>query len=184
MSVDSLALQLASARQRYINLQRRSDHSPSAEGIVVKTLAELGTALEEVRVAQEQLIESRAQMERLQHELREQSRKYWQLFDDMPEPYIVSKPDSTIVDVNRAAAQLLNVSQRFLAGKTLSVFVCEDRAAFLAEIGRFTNDADTFELTFKVRPRERAPLLVTARVRGDGGTFRWVLHPASKPAAV
>jgi PAS domain-containing protein len=177
---DSLALRLASARQRYLSLQRRADNDRNAEALLAKALAELGTVLEELRVAHEQLIDSRAHIEKLHQELREQSQKYWQLFDDMPDPYIVSKSDSTIVDANRAAAQLLNVSQRFLVGKTLSVFVCEDRARFLAETG-VSGGWDTTDLSLKLRPRERAPLVVKARVRRDADRLRWILHPTPKP---
>lgn len=179
MSLDSLELQLASALQRYNNLQRRAETQREPAALLTKTLAELGTALEEVRVAQEQLIESRTRMEQLQLELRQQSDRYWRLFDAMPEAYVVTKADSTILEVNKAAAQLFNVSQRFLVGKTLSVFVCEERGEFLAASARAATDSSTMELTLKLRPRERAPLAVAARVSGDADGLRWVLRPAA-----
>lgn len=179
MALDSLELQLASALQRYSNLQRRAETQREPATLLTKTLAELGTALEEVRVAQEQLIESRTRMEQLQFELRQQYDRYWRLFDAMPEAYVVTKADSTIVEVNKAAAQLFNVSQRFLVGKTLSVFVCEDRAQFLAASTRAATDSATMDLTLKLRPRERAPLSIAARVSGDADGLRWVLRPAS-----
>src|SRR5205823_8857536 len=134
-----------------------------------------------VRVAQEQLIEGRTRMEQLQDELRRQYEKYWQLFDEMPESYIVSRPNSVILEVNKAAAQLLNVSQRFLVGKALSVFVCEDRGGFLAASAQAASSPDPMELTLKLRPRERAPLTVHARVVGDAEGLRWVLRPVHQP---
>ena len=178
MALDSLELQLASAVERYTNLQRRAETRGDSSTLLQKTLAELGTALEEVRVAQEHLIESRTRMEQMQVQLREQAEKYWQLFDAMPEAYVVSRPDSTIVEVNKAAAQLFNVSQRFLIGKTLSVFVCENRSGFLVASARAAAEAVSTEMVLKLRPRERAPLTVNARVSGDAGTLRWVLRPA------
>jgi len=33
------------------------------------------------------------------------------------------------------------------------------------------------ELTFRLRPRERAPLYVTARVSSDASSLRWILQP-------
>jgi len=165
--------------QRYNTLQRRAETHREPGELVNKTLAELGTALEEVRVAQEQLIESRARLEQVQTELRHQYEKYWLLFDAMPEPYVVTKPDSTILEVNKAGAQLFNVSQRFLIGKTLSVFVCEERTQFLAASARAASQDEPLELQLKLRPRERAPLIVTARVRGDASGLRWVLRPAA-----
>jgi PAS domain-containing protein len=177
VALDSLELQLASALQRYSTLSRRAEAQREPSTLLSKTLAELGTALEQVRVAQEQLIEARTRMEQLQQELRRQHEKYWQLFDDMTEPYVVSRPDSTILEVNKAAAHLLNVSQRFLVGKALSVFVCEDRGAFLSASARAATAADVMELTVKLRPRERAPLTVHARVVGGVDGLRWVLRP-------
>jgi PAS domain S-box-containing protein len=179
VALDSLELQLASALQRFVTLQRKAEGQREPSTLLAKTLAELGTALEEVRVAQEQLIESRTRMEHLQVELQAQYEKYWQLFDTMPEAYVVTKPDSTIVEVNKVAAQLLNVSQRFLIGKPLSVFVCEERAQFLSACGRTAADASTLELSVKLRPRERAPVSVQTRVSGDSTGLRWVLRPGA-----
>ena len=183
MAVDALELQLAAALQRYHTLQRRAENqSKDPSAVTIRTLAELETALEELRVAQEQLLDNRRRTEELQQELAAQCAKYWELFDEMPDPYLVTRPDTTIVEVNRAAAELFNVSQRFLAGKTLSVFICEDRARFLTDSDRLAREKATAEWSVKLRPRERAPLTVTMRVRGDGTNLRWVVRrPASVP---
>jgi len=186
VAVDALELQLAAALQRYHTLQRRIEHQQKDPGsVATRTLAELGTALEELRVAQEQIIENRRRMEEMQSELASQLTKYCELFDEMPDPYVVTRPDTTILEVNRAASELFNVSQRFLAGKTLSVFVCEDRGRFLDESTRIARDKSTADLQLKLRPRERAPQCVTARVRGDGTNLRWIfrLARAQSPAA-
>jgi PAS domain-containing protein len=183
VALDSLELQLASALQRFNTLSRRAEAQREPSTLLSKALAELGTALEEVRVAQEQLIEGRNRTEQLQEELRRQYEKYWQLFDEMPEAYVVSRADSTILEVNKAAAHLLNVSQRFLIGKTLSVFVCEERGAFLIASAHVAASASAMELTLKLRPRERAPLTVHAHVAGAAEGLRWVLRPVSTPPA-
>jgi PAS domain S-box-containing protein len=174
-----LELQLASAVQRFNNLQRRAEEGRESGSLLNKTLAELGMALEQVRVMHEQLLETRGRVEQLQVELRAQCARYWQLFDAMPDAYVVSKADSTIVEVNQAGAHLFNVSQRFLIGKPMSVFVCEDRAGFVAAAARLASDGGTLELRVKLRPRERAPVSATARVTGDNGELRWVLRAQS-----
>lgn len=183
MAVDALELQLAAALQRYHALLRRVEqHQKDPGSAAARTLAELSTALEELRVAQEHIIENRRRMEELQTELTSQLAKYWELFDEMPDPYLVTRPDTTILEVNRAAAELFNVSQRFLAGKSLCVFICEDRARFLDESTRVAREKSTAELSVKLRPRERAPQTVTARVRGDGTNLRWIFrHAATTP---
>jgi PAS domain-containing protein len=176
VALDSLELQLSSALQRFNNLQRRAESAHEPATLLAKSLAELGTALEEVRVAQEQLIESRLRLEQVQIELRQQYERYWQLFDAMPDAYLVTRPDSIILEVNKAAAHMFSVSQRFLIGKPLSVFVCEERARFLADCARVAADSITLDLSLKIRPRERAPMTVSARVGGDAGGLRWVFR--------
>ena len=178
MGLDFIELQLASAIHRYHDLQRRVEtrHEPGA--MLQKALAELGTALEEIRVAQEQLVESRASLERAHEDVRRQATRYMELFDAIPYPCVVTKPDSTITEANKAAAELLNVSQRFLVGKTLSIFVCEDRGRFLIEASNLAAQEQPREFNIRIRPRERAPLPIVARVNGNDSTLRWILRLA------
>jgi two-component system sensor histidine kinase VicK len=182
--MDALELQLVSALQRYSTLQRRAaGETVDQPKLFGRALKELEAALEDLKVAQEQLIENRHRMEHLQAELTQQYDKYWQLFDQMSDAYVVSKPDSTILEANKAAADFFNVSQRFLIGKTVSVFVCEDRSRFLSDAARVAAEGATAELTFKLRPRERAPLDVIAKVSGDGGSLRWILRTTRQVAS-
>lgn len=176
MTIDSLELQLASAVQRFNSLQRRATTAREPGALLTRSLHELGEVIEEVRVAQEQLIDQRQRMEGLQEELRRQTARYWQLFDDIPQPYVVTRVDSTIIEVNKAAAELLNVSQRFLAGKALSVFVCEDRSGFLSRIAELVAQRTESQFQLKMRPRERAPLAVKAVARADEASVRWVFR--------
>ena len=185
MAADSLELQLALALQRFSTLQRRAESDRvDARRLLDRSLEQLEASLEELRVTQELLTESRDRMEQLRTALRTQSLKYWQLFDEMPEAYVITQADSSIVQANRAAAELFNVSQRFLVGKTLSVFVCEDRAHFLANTDRAAREGQTTDLAFKLRPRERAPIEVAARVTGDGSGLRWLIRVAAPESAV
>lgn len=183
MALDSLELQLASALQRYNTLVRRAESQRDPGALLTRTLAELSTALEEIRVAQEQLIDSRHQAEQLQEQLRRQARRYWRLFDDLHDAHVVTRPDSIITEVNKAGADLLNVSQRFLAGKALSVFVCENRGPFLQACTRLAEAGGETELMLKLRPRERAPLSIQALVTGSEGELWWLLRPCADPAS-
>ena len=180
MAVDPLELRLVSALQRFQTLQRQAQSHRDKGPVLTRALEELHTAVEELRLAEERLLDQRRRIEQLQAELRDQQAKYWELLDEMPDPCLVTEADTTILEVNRAAVDLLNVSQRYLVGKPLSVFVCEDRARILDESGRLARKQDSAELHLKVRPRERAPLALRARVRGDGARLRWILR-ASAP---
>jgi two-component system, OmpR family, sensor histidine kinase VicK len=180
MAIDVLELQLASALQRFATLQRRAASDRDQVKLLSRSLQELSTALEELRVAQEQLVEGRQHLEATQAELIRERERYWRLFDEMPQPYVVTEPSSVITAVNRAGAELFNVSQRFLVGKAMSVFVCEDRTQFLAEISRLALEGRNGELTLKLRPRERAPLDVVATVAADAQGLRWILRPVTE----
>lgn len=176
MSIESLHVQLESAMQRFSALQRRiPEQTAGRNKLIGRLFKELRDALEVARVAQERLVEERHQMKTLQAELAQQYQKYWKLFDEMPQPCIVTKPDSTIIEANRAASELFNVSPRFLVGKTLSVFVGDDRVRWLDRIRGISESNGRLELTFRLRPRERAAVAVHARVVADESTLRWMI---------
>lgn len=184
MSVDALELQLASAQQRLATLQRRASAESAESKLLPRVLKEAENLLEQLRVTQEQLVETRGRLEEVQSELTKQYEKYWELFDAMPDACVVTKPDSAILEANRAAAELFNVSQRFLIGKPLSVFVCQDRSGFLRVLQSLGEQTRSTELPFRLRPRERAPLAVSATLRVDGGSIRWVVRPLETRASV
>lgn len=135
-----------------------------------------------LRVDQEYLIAQREELEQTRAELRAEREKYAQLFDAAPDPYVVTDTDLRVVAANRAAAELFNISQRFLSGKPLSVFISRDRGRFLANAARLAMAADSALWTFNLRPRERAPLNVEARVvthvTREGLELHWLLRPA------
>lgn len=179
MAIDVLELQLVSAMQRFSTLQRSAADGRDQAKLLARSISELETVLEALRSAHEQLVDNRVRMEQMQLELSREREKYWRLFDEIPQPYVITRSDTLITEANRAASELLNVSQRFLPGKTLSVFVCEDRTQFLLDAARVTSQPAPVNMSMKLRPRERAPLLVSAKVTGDETGLRWVLQPAS-----
>ena len=180
MAIDVLELQLTSALQRFSTLQRNAADGRDHSKLLGRSITELESVLEELRVAQHQLVENRTRVEQMQLELSREREKYWRLFDEMPQAFVITRSDTLITEANRAASELLNVSQRFLIGKTLSVFVCEDRTRFLLDAARIMSAVAPVDMTLKVRPRERAPLLVKAKVTADDSGLRWLLAPPSE----
>ena len=134
----------------------------------------MSTALEEVRVAQEQIIESRARMEQLQEQLRRQAERYWQLFDEIPAAVRRhASATRSILEVNKAGAELFNVSQRFLIGKTLSVFVCEDRTHSWNQCARFVAEPTAIGTLHAEDPPARARAAHRSpQVNGDAERIR------------
>jgi PAS domain-containing protein len=181
-------MQLSTALHRLTVLQRRAEHlSPDTPKLLQRTLKELEGALEQLRAAQDQLVAQRDELSAAQALLEVERRKYWQLFDAVGDACVVTTPDGEILEANRAAAALLNISQRFLIGRSLAVFVCTDRARVLAHAKRLAEYGGTAEWIFSIRPRERAPFDAACRVAAsDVGerTLRWLLKPVSDEVTV
>jgi PAS domain S-box-containing protein len=184
VSVDSLHLQVASAVQKLSTLHRRAGQAAagSTPKLFQDILHELEQALEELMVTQQHLSEQHEQLAAARRQIEIEREKYWQLFDGAPDAYVVTTADSRIVEANRAASELLNISQRFLVGKNLSLFVCNDRTRLLAQVHELAQLRASAELTFSMRPRERAPFNVNARVVAAGepmdASLRWLLRRA------
>ena len=185
MTVDSIQRQLTSARSRFATLDRRARSHNAVSGPLEESMRELERALEELQGAQDRLVEQREELEVIRVELQREREKYWQLFDGAPEPYVVTGPELQIMDANRAASEMLNISQRFLNGKSLSIFVCKDRGVFMSNTARIVTTGGTGEWILRIRPRERAPLDIVARVvvnqASANASLHWIFRPS--PAA-
>jgi PAS domain-containing protein len=171
-------IQLAPAFRKVETLQRRLESQPDA--LVREAVRELLRALEELRLAQGHLLAQRDEAESLRGELGAEHQKYLQLFDAAPDAYVITDADLTIISANRAAAGLFNISQRFMTGKGLSVFVSKDRGRFVADAGRLALTGGSAQWSFGIRPRERAAVHVDARVfthaSQDGLELHWLMR--------
>ena len=139
-------------------------------------------SLQELRGGQDQLLAQREDHRDLRAELRAEREKYTQLFDGAPDPYLVTDADLRILSANRAGADLFNISQRFLSGKSLSVFLSKGRGRLFVEAARLASAGESADWAFAIRPRERAPLQVKARVvvhaTDEGVELHW--DPATR----
>jgi PAS domain S-box-containing protein len=182
-----MTLQITSALQKLALLQRRAEQlATQPPKLVSQAMKELEGALEELQVAQHHLAEQRHELALTRVELENQRQQYWQLFDGAPDAHLVTSTDVRILEANRAAAELLNISQRFLIGKNLAIFVCHERSRVLVQAKELANEGGTAEWIFSVRPRERAPLEVAARVvasfEAREPALRWMLRRVTQRA--
>ena len=174
-------VQLTAAFRRLATLQRRLESVP--DHLVQQGVEETMRALEELRTAQGELLVQRERIEAARADLRTEREKYQHLFDTAPQAYLVTDARLTILEANRAGAELFNISQRFLTGKALSVYIAKDRGRFIADAARLAVAGESARWTLGIRPRERAPLIVDARVVAhalpDGLELHWHLRPAN-----
>ncbi|MFB2968179.1 ATP-binding protein [Aerosakkonema sp. BLCC-F183] len=112
---------------------------------------------------------------------------YKDLFDLAPDGYLVTDSQGVIQEANRAAATLLNVSQEFLAGKPLVIFVAEQqRRLFHAKLTRrmrLSNSVQEWDVLLV--PCDREPINASARVtlmrdrEGKPVALGWLLRDIS-----
>ncbi len=117
-------------------------HSESLPEQLEEVFEEIRIAFEELKVAQEQLYQQNEELRQKNEELEtarrlleSESRRYQELFNEAPDGYLVTDLEGTIQEANRATLTLLNVSQRFIIGKSVFNFIVEqERSVFQSKL--------------------------------------------------
>jgi PAS domain S-box-containing protein len=103
-------------------------HAP----LLDRALVEVGTSIEELHAAEEELREQNDRLAALNLSLELERRRYADLFDNAPVGYIVTDASGNITDINRAASEMVGAERGVLLDKPFNVLV--ERA----ERGRWT----------------------------------------------
>ena len=187
MDDDPFSRELRSARDRIAELQRRSRAGPSrGGGLLPEALAELDVAIEELSVTGEELRSQADELASVCQALEAERDRYQELFQSAPVAYLVTDPMARIREGNRAAAALLGVEQRFLAGKPLAAYVASgDRWGFRSLVNRLNRGEDERvrerPLRFRRRGGEVVAVAATVEPVGRPGSepraLRWLLRP-------
>ena len=187
MSDAGLDRQVQAAQRRLEELTRKAERLAEPQPLVGETMRELSTALEALRVAAVELQQQNGALATARDLVDEERRRYQELFDFAPDGYLMTDPEGTIREGNRAAAVLLAVRPEFLVGKPLVLFVAEEaHRAFGTHLARLHNedgDRETeAEWQTMVQPRGGPPFpvtLTTGRIRDPKGRLvglRWLLR--------
>lgn len=127
MNVDGFAQQIQFMQGRLHNLYQGANASAKLQpDLLPLAFKELGIVSEELQVAVEELQQQNVELASVQTALETERQRYQELFEFAPYGYLITDIAGTIQEANHVAAKLLNVSQRFLVGKPLLVFVAED----------------------------------------------------------
>ncbi len=186
---DPFDRQITNAQERLADLRRRVEASPESERheFVTETLEELSVSLEELQVTTEELRQQNEELAMARFHAETERQRYLELFDFAPEGYVVTDLNGTIQQANRAVSTLLSVPQRFLPGKPLTIFVCEEELkAFRTQLARFPDLERLEDWEISLRPRERSPfpaaITVTTVADFHGGppSLRWMIHNISE----
>ena len=186
---ESFDRQITVAQEHLADLRQRIGALPERErhGLVAEAVEELSVNLEEFQVASEELRQQNEELAMARHHAETERQRYLELFDFAPEGYVVTDLDGTIQEANRAASSLFSVSQDFLPGKPLIVFVPEEHLmAFRTQLARFPALERLEDWEIPLRPRDGKPFpaaMTITTVPGSGGkppSLRWMIHDISE----
>jgi PAS domain S-box-containing protein len=183
---DAFSRELRSARERIAELQRRAGGGPGpGGGLLPEALAELDVALEELSVTGQELRSQTDELATTRAALEAQRQRYQELFESAPVAYLVTDPMGRIGEANRAAALLVGVDRRFLAGKPLAAYVASgDRWSFRTMVTRLQRGEDerVADRPLRLRRRGGEVVPVVAAVepvhdrQGELAGLRWLLR--------
>ncbi|MEH2306042.1 MAG: ATP-binding protein [Nostoc sp.] len=181
-------------RKRVALLQRQSEQQKAQEDIEVITdvFKELYLALEEMQIVNEDLQQQNEELFNAQQSLIAQGQRYQELFEEVPDAYLVTDSRGVIQEANSAAQNILNISKDFLLGKPLGIFVLEkELIAFHLKLTHLRDHAETpdwkmQEWEVNLRPRNKTPIIAAikvAAIRNQQGNLvglRWLLRDISE----
>lgn len=159
MNVNMFTQQIEVMHRRLDELYRDANTSVQLQPeLLPVAFKELGVVSEELQVAVEELQQQNEELATARVEVEIQRQRYQDLFELAPDGYLVTDINGTIQEANRAATNLLNVSQRFLVGKPLIIFVTEDeRQVFHTKLLELQQSEQVEEWVVCLVPRKSKP---------------------------
>jgi PAS domain S-box-containing protein len=189
MEVNKFAKYVEVMHGRLNTLYQGVNAIPASQDLLPTFFMELGNASEEMQVAVEELQKQNEALAAARFAAEAQSQRYQELFEFVPDAYLMTDIYGTIQEANRAAGSLLNISPRFLIGKPLSAFVkpqeLKEFLPKLVELEHSDTAGTVTELTATLYKRDGEAFKATMRVakvsdRTDKRfSLRWLLHEVS-----
>jgi PAS domain S-box-containing protein len=143
----------------------------------------LAEAVEELTATVEELHAINDDLAQSQQVALETQQRYQELFDGVPEAYLVTDLAGLILAANRAAATLFHLDHAQLHGLPLAVLMArESRPSFRTQLAWLRNGAEVREWVLRVQPRHRSAVPVVCQVspardvQGQLTGFRWLLR--------
>jgi PAS domain S-box-containing protein len=158
---------------------------PVEDAWMSHALQELDVAHEELRVVEEELHAQSDELTAAYGALEYERRRYRNLFEGAPVPYLVTDCAGVVLEANRFACKLLNIEPSFIIGKPITIYVAGDDRRLMREVlGVVISTAEVTNFEIRVWPRRAtAPTNVSVTVRRtvgqgvDGQSLRWIVQP-------
>lgn len=189
MNVDSFAKQLQVINWRLAELYQGVNTSvqPQTESLLPVAFKELATCSEVLQVAVEELSRLNVELAAMRNQAQVERDRYQELFDSVPNAYLVTDEYGKIIEANRAAATLLNVEQSHLRDKLLVSFIpVQERSAFRFKLNQLHQHDGVQQWTVRLQPRNgkcyEAILTVGASNNNEGKpvNVRWIVRDTTK----
>ena len=175
-------LQTTAQRLKKLWLNAESASSVATADLLIGTLEELTLSLEELTVTVEELNCLNEELDAAYQALAIERERYQELFEFAPDSYLVTDVRGVIREANQAAT-LLKVSQRFLVGKPLTVFVAlGERKPFLSQLSQLTQRRRLSDWEMCLQPRDGEPVPVAialsaiTNAQGELTGWRWLIR--------
>lgn len=186
MPIDAFDRQIEVARRQLAQIRQRANTLQPSPELGREALAHLADALDYLQAAVAEISLQHKELAAARHVLEAERQRYRELFEFAPDGYLVTDPFGLIREANRSAAHLLQLSQSYLVGKPVSLFIeAADRQAFWAVLARLQSGAVRQECEVTVRPRNGAPIPMELRITAvhDGAGrvvgLRWLMRDIS-----
>jgi PAS domain S-box-containing protein len=142
MNVDMFSRHIQAINERLVEMYRGASISVQEQSdlLLPSAFKELAITSEELQVAVEELSEQAEELVTLRSQIEAEHQRYKDLFDFMPNAYLVTDTNGKIQEANRAAATLLNVEQWYLMDKLLINFIpIQERPVFRSKLERLNS---------------------------------------------
>ncbi len=166
MKDNSFEKQIEATLESIVRLEQQASALPEEQKAVFSdAMEELSVTLEELQVAGEELHQQNEELASTRLAVETERQRYQELFNFAPDGYLVTDTSGVILEANRAISGLLNVSQGFLAGKPLAVYVAEEeRSSFHLRVARLAGMDRIDDWEVRLQPREGKPFFAAITV--------------------
>lgn len=134
-----LSQRIEKIHERLTQLYQNITSSSPAPELLPTALLELGIVSEALQLAMNELLEQSEKLNLFQDKVNVERQRYQELFELLPDGYLVTDAAYVIQEANSAAAQLFNIQQQFLIGKSLTALVLsDDRSNFQTKMSQIS----------------------------------------------
>lgn len=190
MDVEKLTKQIGMLQNRLDELyQNAKDSVELSPELLPLTFKELGTTSEELHVAAEEICTQAEEIAQLQLELEAQRQHYRNLYESLPDAYLITDARGKVQEANRATSALLALKPQFLRNKLLINFIPNpERREFRCRLDKFHQQRGMQRWTTRFQPRNATPIQVELRVtpvyasEGNLINLRWLVREIGKPS--